>query len=163
MTTKQILFTIVTVISVNSFITAKVSQQKDFVFDRGMFTQIKGNMVSSFIYVGFQPNPSYVFEHTRVVECSKDKKLKEIGTLGSLQKVYKSRLDIFGNASSVDRFEEFASMNNAIYCYNIEQKLNYYDELEDVGAILYGTRNVEDCSLVREFVALQKLAAEKNA
>jgi hypothetical protein len=39
--------------------------------------------------------------------------------------------------------------------------MNYYDELENVGAIVYGTRDVKDCALLREYLAQQELAAKK--
>jgi hypothetical protein len=53
-------------------------------------------------------------------------------------------------------------MNNAVYCADLEQKLNYFDKLEDVGAIVYGTQDISDCTLVREFLRQQKLVAENN-
>lgn len=155
MTTKQTLFTMI------AFIFTTNCMGEDFVFDRGMFTRINGNDAFAYIHLKrMQLNPSYVFEYTRVVECSKDKKFTEIGTLGSLENAYRST--ILGRSGKVDRFEEFARMNNAIYCGDIEQKLNYYDELENVGAIIYGARNVEDCALFREYLAQQKAAAEKK-
>lgn len=163
MTKKQMLFGAIIFISINNLtvLTAKTSQQNDFVFNEEMHTRINGNSLFMYLHVSRQQsNPSYVFKHTRVVECSKDKKLQEVGTLGSLEKEKKS--SIFGSKTTVDRFEKFAKMNNAIYCYDIEQKLNYNDNLENVGAVMYGTQDVSDCALLKEYLRQQKLAEEKG-
>ncbi|HLJ31744.1 MAG TPA: hypothetical protein VKU36_04860 [Candidatus Babeliales bacterium] len=154
MSMRTILFTVIALVLTNSFMLTK-AKPKDFAFDEGTYTEIKGNPISSFLHGGNQWRPSYVFKHTRVVEYSKDKKLTQVGTLGSFRKIYKLAR---GKKTIVDRFEKYTAMNNAIYCGDIEQKLNYYDELEDVGAIVYGTRNVEDCALLREYIAQQKAA-----
>ena len=53
-------------------------------------------------------------------------------------------------------------MNNAIYCYDIEQKLDYFDNLETVGAIIYGTQSVEGCSRFKEYLRQQELAKENS-
>lgn len=146
------------IIFFSTSITKEIFSQKnkDFVFDDGMFTRINRNSMNGFLYANrFQVNPSYVFKHTRVVECSKDKKLKEIGTLGSIEKEG-------SKSTNFKRFEKFVEMNNAIYCCNIEQKLNYYDNLEDVGAIIYGTQDVKDCALLKAYLKEQKLAEEQK-
>ncbi len=52
-------------------------------------------------------------------------------------------------------------MNNAICCADVEQKLNYFDKPEDIGAIVYGTQDVKDCALVKEYLKQQTLAEEK--
>jgi hypothetical protein len=154
MTTKQKLLVSILFVSANIF-------SKDFVFDRRMYTQIKGNYIASYLFDRSQDNPSYVFKHTRVIECSKDKKLKQIGTLGSLAK--ESELASYGGAKkAVNRFTKFAEMNNAIYCSDVEQHLNYFDKLEDVGAIIYGTQDINDCELFRKYLAEEK-AAEDSA
>jgi hypothetical protein len=163
MTKKQMLFGAIILISMSNLIclTVRAYQNKDFVFNKRMFTSINGNSIYSYLYLQrTQSNPSYVFKHTRVVECSKDKKFTEVGTLGSLEKVY--RLRSFGSKTSVDKFEKFAKMNNAIYCCNVEQKLNYYDSLENVGAIIYGTQKLEDCPLFKEYLAQQKLIKDNG-
>lgn len=159
MTTRQIMFVSLFFTSV---ITAE-SQQKGFVFDRGMFTEINGNILYAYIHFKHMNNPSYVFKHTRVIECTKDKKLTEIGTLGSLQKVHqKLRQQLPWESSvAVNRLEKFAKMNNAVCCYAVEQKLNYFDKLEDVSAIMYGTQDVEDCALLKEYLKQQELATKK--
>ena len=158
------LFGAIVFISMNSFISsiAKSPQHKDFVFDRRMHTQINGNSIFDYVYFNReQSNPSYVFKHTRVVECSKDKQLQEVGTLGSLEKE-QSLARVYGLKARVNRFEKYAKMNNAIYCYDIEQKLNYFDNLESVGAIIYGTQSVEDCSRFKEYLRQQELAKENS-
>jgi hypothetical protein len=161
MTIKYMLAGTIFFISTSSITLSGSQKNSDFVFNRRMFTEINGNYIYPYIHLKRdQSNPSYVFKHTRVVECAKDKKLKEIGTLGSLEKTYRSAR--YGLKATVDRFEKYANMNNAIYCADIEQKLNYYDELEDVGAIVYGTQDVEDCALVKEYLRQQKRAEENS-
>ena len=60
----------------------KPRQRQNFVFDDGTDTRINGNNVWMYFHIDRQQsNPSYVFKHTRVVECSKDKQLQEVGTL----------------------------------------------------------------------------------
>jgi hypothetical protein len=165
MTIQQMMFAVMVFISTNSFTQYNL---KDFAFDNKMHTKINGNSVFTYITLRReQDNPSYVFKHTRVIECTKDKKLKEIGTLGLLERTYElSRSYEYTRNHDVDmtffyRFTKFARMNNAIYCADLEQKMNYYDELENVGAIVYGTRDVKDCALLREYLAQQELAAKK--
>lgn|GEM_PF-2402676 len=163
MTNKQMLFGAIVFISMNNFTSsiANSSQQKGFVFNNGTSTRINGNSLLMYLHVDRQQsNPSYVFKHTRVVECSKYKQLQEVGTLGSLEKEQSSKG--FGAKTRVDRFEKYAKMNNAIYCYDIEQKLNYFDNLESVGAIIYGTQSVEDCSRFKEYLRQQELAKENS-
>lgn len=159
MTTKQMILAAMIFVSADSF---TQYNSKDFAFNHGKFTEINGNDISGYLCVGrFQLNPSYVFEYIRVIECTKDKKMMEVGTLGSLEKKYSSYLGVIFKSTVAHRFEEFVSMNNAIYCADIEQKMNYYDELENIGAIVYGTRDVKDCALLREYLKQQELAAKK--
>jgi hypothetical protein len=168
MTINQMMFITMFFVSMNNFaILTETSQPKGFVFDNGMYTRIKGNGILRYIRLTRdQDNPSYVFKHTRVMECTKDKKLTEVGTLGSLEKIYRgssrklSNSDALAARPKLHKFVKFARMNNAVYCYNIEQKINYFDNLEDVGAIIYGTQNVEDCDLVQEYLKQQKLDIE---
>lgn len=170
MTTKQMIFATMIFISMNNFTFSmwfETSEKKDFVFDRGMYTKVNDNSIFSYIYLKReQGNPSYVFKHTRVIECTKDKELTEIGTLGSLEKAHRlsGRYPSVPDAPSLEplnRFEKFARMNNAICCADVEQKLNYFDKPEDIGAIVYGTQDVKDCALVKEYLKQQKLAEEK--
>ncbi|HEX4069196.1 MAG TPA: hypothetical protein VHX42_03785 [Candidatus Babeliales bacterium] len=163
MMTKQMMFATMVFISINN-VTFTMFSKKEFIFNDRMHTKINGNRIISYICLGReQDNPSYVFKHTKIIECSKDKKLTETDTLGSLEKAYRLRNQRDYNlAQPFYRFEKFVKMNNAIYCADLEQKLNYFDKLEDVGAIVYGTQDVKDCVLVREFVKQQQLAAKNN-
>jgi len=146
-----------TLLVVMLFISMNSSLCENFVFDAGMYTRIKGNTIALYLYNNcFQCNPSYVFEHTRVVECE-GKKFKQIGTLGSLQKDYNG----YWTRATVDRFETFGKMNNAIYCEDVEQLLNYYDNLEGVGAIIYNTQNLKECAFLKKCLEEQRAAGNK--
>jgi len=167
MMTKQMTFAVIIFISMNNviFSTPEISQ-KDFAFKRKMHTQINGNSAFDYIYSGrHQDNPSYVFKYTRILACTKDKKLTEVGTLESFEKAYREKYSEYRSEAiltDLNNFEEFGNMNTAIYCADLEQKLNYFDELENVGAIVYGTRDVKDCALVREYLAKKNAAENKT-
>jgi len=167
MTKKQILFTIITFVSTNSFSfdssfvntthcnmsIPTISPQGDFVFDRGGETKINGNNIRKYFrFKGYQENPTPVFQYIRVIEVTKDKDFQEIGTIGAGIKRKKS----------YEKFRKHIKMNNAIYCDDVEEVEDYDGNMHSIGAIVYGTQNLKNCPLVREFIALQKLAAEKN-
>ena len=150
MTTKQMMFVMMIFISMNSFTftTIEASEPKNFVFNNGMNTQIGGNIIHRRLCAMWRRSqPTSVFKHTRVVMLNKNKRLQEIGTLEEISK----------NASFVvsdqyDNLSKHGEMNNAIYCDNVEQKLDYDDKLCNVGAIIFGTRDLKYCSLFKEYL-----------
>lgn len=147
----QIWFTIALVFTTH---TADISQ-KGFVFDKGTFTEIYGNRIWAYLYFGqYQKRVIPGFEHIRVIELTKDKKFKEIGTLRSLEK---------GSIFALKDFEEHTQMHNAIACYNVEQVEDYDGEMCSIAGILYGTRDLKYCSLLQEYIMQQKAAKQKAA
>jgi len=157
MTIKQMIFALIIFGSTDGFIFSislpEISHQGDFVFDKGKRTKIKGNDLSKYFCCnGYQENPTPVFGYTKVVECVRDKEFKEIKTLGSLEKIQ----------ALPRHFAEHIRLNNVIYCDDVEQREDYDGNLQSVGAIIYGTQNLERCSLFREYFKQQKLAANSN-
>jgi len=147
------LFIATALVFTNSFVFGEISQ-KDFVFDKGYLTQIHGNCIWAYlIHFRYQKKTVPGFKHIRVIKLTKDKKFKEIGTLGSLEK---------GSVFVLKKFEKHSIVSNAIYCDDVEEVEDYDGNLHSIGAIVYRTRDLKYCSLVREFVKQQKQLAEKN-
>ena len=158
------------------------SLEKDFVFFGGVTTVIEGNDLWSYLnFERLQEKPTPIFKDTKVVEFTKDNEFQEVGTLGSLEKANRERtreLEVIRNMAIprgsakrhqtpnkpavVAKFEKHAVMNNAIYCTNVAQVTDYDGKQHYVGAIVYGTQNLERCAFYREYLAQQKLATKNK-
>lgn len=190
MTTKQMMFASMIFITTNSFllipaecpVAQEASSSKiDFVFYKGIVTRIDGNDLWTYLnFERHQENPTTVFKDTKVVEFTKDKEFQEVGTFGSLEKANRDRtrevisIKSMGSARGftkshkvpnkpevVAKFEKHVTMNNAIYCHDVEQVVDYDGNLHRIGAIIYRTQNLERCSFYREYVAQQKKTLRK--
>ncbi|HLJ31743.1 MAG TPA: hypothetical protein VKU36_04855 [Candidatus Babeliales bacterium] len=130
-------------------------QPKDFVFEYGIRTRIHNNNILQYLeYHRVQGLIIPAFRHIRVMELTKDKKFKEVGTLGSLEK---EKIHLTDN-----KFIKHAMVNNAIYCGEVELAKDYDGKLYPIGAIVYRTQDLENCALVKEYIEQQKAAQQKT-
>ena len=171
MTTKQMIFMSI-IISTHTFIMPSepvfmtrthpqinlannygMSQQRDFIFNDGPNTLINGHSTHDYFMDNTQITP--MFQFTRVIEVAKNKTFKEIGTLKSMRK------SMYLGEIQRSKLSKHVRMNNAVYCYDVEQVADYDGNLHHVGAILYRTRDINNCSLFKEFLKQQELAENK--
>ncbi len=146
---KQMMFGLIVFIAMNSvtFTILEACESKNFVFKNGMNTYIGGDSIHrrlNALWWHSQPDP--VFKYTRIVML-KNKQFKEIGTLDKIAKNHH-----FIDSDEFSEIKEHGNMNNAIYCYDVEQMPDYDDKLCNVGAVIFGTRNLEYCSLFKQYV-----------
>jgi hypothetical protein len=191
MTIKQMIFSAMIFVSLKNCATIMPTEapsinqdvpvEKDFVFYKGILTNIEGNDLWSYLnFERLQANPTPVFKDIKVVEFTKNNNFEEIGTLGLLEKAnhggFGESVAIRSMANSrgvtkrhkapsspviVARVEKHIAMNNAIYCGSVEQVADYDGNLHYVGAIIYRTQKLERCAFYREYLAQQKLATKK--
>lgn len=152
MTKKQILFIMIALIVANSFIFAEESHQKGFAFNDANTIGANGNQIRK--YLRWRSHQEKM-KQVKIIKCDEDGNLRHIGNVGSFRKT--------ASEEDADEFVKQVSMNNVIGCEDVEEVVGYDGNVYLVGAIVYPTRDLKYCPLVREFVALQKLAAEKNA
>jgi hypothetical protein len=167
MSIRTILFTVTALVFTNNYVIADTLKQKDFVFNEGPHTKIRGNDLWQYFRHYNQQNPSPIFKYIKVIEI-KNKEFKIVGTLGSMDKLASALLVMApmsdmddatkANIRSAIKFEKHAAMNNAIYCDDVEQVEDYDGNKHSIGAIVYRTQDLNYCPLVKEYIAQQKAA-----
>ena len=168
MSIRAILLTVTALVFTNNYVIADTLKQKEFVFNEGLHTKIRGNDLWQYFRFHNQQNPSPIFKHIKVIEI-KNKEFKIIGTLGSLDKLASTfpimaamNDTIKADVHFAVKFEKHAAMNNAIYCDDVEQVEDYDGNKHLIGAIVYRTQDLNYCSFVKAYVAQQKAAKAKT-
>ncbi len=146
MITKKTLFSIVLIANITSSILSDDLQQPK-KFDNGGYTHLAGfNSFARYTISNMLSGNYPTFPQTKIIKFD-----PETGTYtekGILKDHVERR-----NTPIYKEMSQLLDENNAIHCPCIEQRFNKEnDELETVGAIIYGTRNTAHCETVRQIL-----------
>jgi hypothetical protein len=119
------------------FATQPLSQQPK-IFDKALDTKINGNPILLYFHTGSQLKGSPEFLKTMIVEFTENREFKEQGSLQEAKKNWHS-------SPSTGKFMKYAKANDAIFCPAVTQLPNRDGQLKDIGAIIYGTQNTQNC------------------
>ena len=157
---------------------ANESQPTYQVFDKGMFTTIKYNIIYSYLHSQHMHNPYPEFKEIRVFELLEDENYEDYGSLQTLQENFFEKSEKLSrsnkpklqklkkpkNNNTVENkdaikdkkrkirkmLQDFIGSNDAIYCEHIFPYFNRDKEEKMAGVIVLGSLNPKHCSILKE-------------